>query len=174
MIGSNPGYILKSSLHYQTVFRSLDICKEARKRNFLNLIYQAFLKKLWRFYAFLIRPPCCKGRVIMLRHLPEHSATPWARSTKNVKKPQRQMCRPWRKAWFKIFAKQNKKHFWFQSHIWFWGLLLFKMSLNKQTRLRHIMTITSSLRFLYILEGSGLLCATHHHFTGDLYEARQN
>ena len=27
-----------------------------------------------------------------------------------------------RKAWFNIFVKQNK-HFWFQSHIWFWGLL---------------------------------------------------
>ena len=113
VMGLNPGYLLKSFLLYQTEFLSIDICKEARKRNFLNLIYQAFLKKLWRFYAFLIRPPCRKGRVIMLRHLPEHSATPWVRSTKNVKKPHRQMCGPWRKAWFKIFAKQNRNIFGF-------------------------------------------------------------
>ena len=31
-----------------------------------------------------------------------------------------------RKAWFNIFVKQNK-HFWFQSHIWFWGLLLYSV-----------------------------------------------
>ena len=41
----------------------------------------------------------------------------------------------------------------FQSQIWFWGLLMYKISFNKQTKLKLTisMTITSSLRFLYIL-----------------------
>ena len=33
------------------------------------------------------------------------NATPWARATKNVKKPQSQMCESCRKAWFDIFVK---------------------------------------------------------------------
>ena len=34
--------------------------------------------------------------------------TQWARATKNVKKPQSQMGESCRKAWFKIFVKQNR------------------------------------------------------------------
>ena len=40
-----------------------------------------------------------------------------------------------REAWFKIFEKQNRNIIGFQSHIWFWGLLLYKISLNKQIKL---------------------------------------
>ena len=40
-------------------------------------------------------------------------ATPWVRATKNVKKPQNQMCESCRKAWFKIFVKQNRNIFGF-------------------------------------------------------------
>ena len=48
----------------------------------------------------------------------------------------------------------------FQSHIWFWGLLLNKISFNKQMKLKQTisMTITLSWRFLYIFWESGLLC----------------
>ena len=63
----------------------------------------------------------------------EQGGTPWARATKNVKKPHSQMCESCRKAWFKIFVKIKQKHFWFQSQILFWGLLLYKISFNKQT-----------------------------------------
>ena len=37
----------------------------------------------------------------------------WARAAKNVKKPHSQMCESCRKAWFKIFVKQNRNIFGF-------------------------------------------------------------
>ena len=40
-------------------------------------------------------------------------AAPWARATKNVKKPKNQMCDSCRKAGFKIFVKQNRNIFRF-------------------------------------------------------------
>ena len=44
--------------------------------------------------------------------LPSYAA-PWARATKNVKKPQSQMCESCKKAWFNIFVKQNRSIFGF-------------------------------------------------------------
>ena len=41
------------------------------------------------------------------------NGTPWARATKNVKKPKNQMCDSCRKAGFKIFVKQNRNIFRF-------------------------------------------------------------
>ena len=51
------------------------------------------------------------------------SGTPWARVTNNVKKPQSQICESCRNIWYKIFVNKTET---FQSHIRFWGLLLFK------------------------------------------------
>ena len=62
------------------------------------------------------------------------NATPWARVTKNVKKPQSKICESCRKAWFKIFVKQYWNNFFFQSHILIWCLLLFKISFNKPSK----------------------------------------
>ena len=94
-------------------------------------------------------------------------AAPWARATKNVKKPQSQMCESCRKGWFKIFVKP--KHFWFQSHIWFWGLLLYKTSFNKQNKNRINHINDNHIRFevsLHFLE-SGLLCGGGSFLTYD-------
>ena len=54
------------------------------------------------------------------------AAAPWARETNNVKKPQSQKRESCRKLDVRFFIKQNK-HFMFQSHIWFWGLLLYSV-----------------------------------------------
>ena len=37
----------------------------------------------------------------------------------------------------KDFFKTKQNHFWFQSHIWSWGLLLYRISFNKQTKLEY-------------------------------------
>jgi hypothetical protein len=67
------------------------------------------------------------------------AAAPWARTTKNVRKPQNQMCESCRKAWFKIFVKQNRNIFGFSNTFLFWGLLLYKISFKKQTNeINHI------------------------------------
>ena len=95
-------------------------------------------------------------RTVANRFLP---GAPRARSTKNVKKPQRQMCGLCRKAWFKIFAKQNRNIFGSVTHL----ILRFTIVPNRfwqtnKTKTNHIndnhMKFEVSLHFC----GSGLLC----------------
>ena len=67
--------------------------------NFLALIFDTHL------FFFLLY------RVVLLKRW--CYAAPWARATKNVNKPLSQMCESCRKAWFKIFVKQNRNIFGF-------------------------------------------------------------
>ena len=59
----------------------------------------------------------------------------------------------------KIFAYQKKWNYRFQSQIWFWRLLLYKISVEFEKKVwiqrNYLVKI---LRFLYILGESGLLC----------------
>ena len=84
------------------------------------------------------------------RNIVKPQGTPWATSTDNVKKPQSQM---YESCWKLKFCKAKQKHFWFQSHIWFRGLLSYKISLNKQTDIKQ----TLSMTIISSLGGSGLL-----------------
>ena len=57
---------------------------------------------------------------------------PWARATKNVKKPQSQKCESCRKACFEILVKQNRKIFGF-SHTFYSEVCY---CFNEQTKLK--------------------------------------
>ena len=58
-------------------------------------------------------PICCSTEGMVVGSRRHGFAALWARSTKNVKKPERQMCEPCRIARFKTFAKQNRNLFSF-------------------------------------------------------------
>ena len=94
-----------------------------------NISFQAQKQFRWNWDSFS-REYAMK----MLSALQLYGAT-WARSTKNVKKPQSQMCESCRKAWFKIFAKQNRNIFGF-SHTFDSQILSYKICFNKQTNLK--------------------------------------
>ena len=127
-------------------------------------LFSSGIREEWNL-SFALHPRKIGGRanyqlwMVYLAKWPQHgpyyisarAAAPCARATKNVKKPQSQICESCRKAWFKIFVKL--KHFWFQSYIWFRGLLLFKISLNK-SKLQNQMFDWNQKYFCFVLQKS--------------------
>ena len=74
-----------------------------------------------------------------------------------------EVCTPCHSAWFNIFVKQKQKYFWFESHIWFWDLLLYKISFNKQTKKKKINHINDNhIKFEVSLHFLGIWPTVRH------------
>ena len=87
-------------------------------------------------------------------------ATPWARATKNVKKPQSQKCESYRKAWFKVLKIKTETFLASVPYLILrFAIVQNKFQQTKKTKIDHINDNHIKLRFIYILGGSSLLCA---------------
>ena len=84
-------------------------------------------------------------------------ATPWARATKNVKKPQSQCESNLEKLDLKFW--QNKAEIFLVFSHTFDSIVQNKFQQTNKTKINHIKDNHINIRFLYIFGQSGLLCA---------------
>ena len=81
-----------------------------------------------RFYEDFLVPHSCLSPI-------NRTATPWARATNNVKKPQSQMCESCRKLDLRFLSNKTETSYVSVTHL-ILRLLLYKISFNYQKKLK--------------------------------------
>ena len=108
-----------------------------------------------RFYEDFLVPHSCLSPI-------NRTATPWARATNNVKKPQSQMCESCRKLDLRFLSNKTETFYVSVTHL----ILRLAIVQNKfqqanKTKINHINGNHIEFEVSLHFGGSGLLCATH-------------